>query len=556
MSAIFISHSSTDNAEALKFKTWLEAQGHTSFFVDFDQKAGIAAGSLWEQALYKHLRQCQAVIALLTPNWLGCQSGASPRSTSCARRGKAIFPMKVQPCDTRGVLPNIQHIDLTTNEAEGYRRLQIGLLQQGLDPQDVSSWNPNRPIHPGLLAFQEEDAAVFFGRGEETVTVIETLNSLRRQGREGARLALLLGASGSGKSSLARAAVIPRLKKRASEWIVVAPFRPQSEPLDELAISLAAAFGSYNRSYDWRAMRRDLHAAAEKRPADGGPVQDPARDLLVAANQPEATVLLTIDQAEELFGYSASEASTRFVRLLRAALEAPDGRIMAIATLRSDVLAEFQNHTALDDGAYSHHLRYHSFRLTQCRCEAFAQRLKAPPSSPTSLGPGLVDTMVQDAGTRDSLPLLAFTLRRLLERYGHDNELTVEEYESSGRLEGSVREEAQRVVVEANPSPEELEALRHAFVPNMVRLTGERLYAPQGAALRNARPGRAVTSAPRAMLVSSSRIVTHKDEKPSKLRMKRCFGHGHSSSVGSPRTATGCACSTTTTERRRVGRWR
>jgi hypothetical protein len=68
--------------------------------------------------------------------------------------------------------------------------------------------------------------------------------------------------------------------------------------------------------------------------------------------------------------------------------------------------------------------------------------------------------MVHDTGTRDALPLLAFTLRRLYERYGGDGHLSVDEYESPGRLEGAIREEAQRVIMEANPNPEELEATR------------------------------------------------------------------------------------------------
>jgi hypothetical protein len=46
-------------------------------------------------------------------------------------RGKAIFPVQVQPCEARGVFSDIQHIDLTVEPEEGYRRL-------GLDPQDVS----------------------------------------------------------------------------------------------------------------------------------------------------------------------------------------------------------------------------------------------------------------------------------------------------------------------------------------------------------------------------------------------------------------------------------
>ena len=80
---------------------------------------------------------------------------------------------------------------------------------------------------------------------------------------------LLLGASGSGKSSLARAGVIPRLRKKPAEWLPVPPFRPQVEPLDELAMALAAGFEAHGRPRDWNTVRTDLHKAAAQSPVDG-----------------------------------------------------------------------------------------------------------------------------------------------------------------------------------------------------------------------------------------------------------------------------------------------
>lgn len=70
MTAIFLSHSSQDNDAAVAIKAWLEEQNHTSLFLDFDPEAGIPAGSEWEQVLYRKLRQCQAVIALVSPHWV------------------------------------------------------------------------------------------------------------------------------------------------------------------------------------------------------------------------------------------------------------------------------------------------------------------------------------------------------------------------------------------------------------------------------------------------------------------------------------------------------
>ncbi len=199
-------------------------------------------------------------------------------------------------------------------------------------------------------------------------------------------------------------------------------------------------------------------------------------------------MLLTIDQAEELFGYTPAEAATRFLRLLRAGLEAADRRVMAIATLRSDYLGDFQNHPTLQDSEYPSHFRYRAVPVDPMLLRSFAEIIEGPAQlAGLELANGLVETMVADTGTRDALPLLAFTLRRLHERFGSGGHLTVAEYESLGRLDGAVREEAQRIIAEANPTPEEREALHAAFVPALVRINAEGGYARRHIARRRAR---------------------------------------------------------------------
>src|SRR5262249_8794221 len=147
MTAIFISHSSADNAAAADMKAWLEGQGHTSLFLDFDPEAGIKGGAAWGQMLYQQLRQCQAVIALLTRSWLASKWCFAER-VQARESGKAIFPVKVQPCGAGGVFSDIQHIDLTAQPEEGYRRLKIGLVERGLDPLDVFDWDSKRLPSP------------------------------------------------------------------------------------------------------------------------------------------------------------------------------------------------------------------------------------------------------------------------------------------------------------------------------------------------------------------------------------------------------------------------
>ena len=476
MTAIFISHSSADNDAAARMKAWLEAQGHTSLFLDFDPGAGIQAGANWEQTLYRQLRQCQAVIALLSPGWLASR-WCFAELVQARERGKPVFFVKVEPVDSGGLFSDVQHIDLTQRADEGHERLRLGLLERGLDPLDAFDWDPHRPPYPGLLAFDEADAAIFFGRAEALAKTLEALDALRRESGEAPRFVLLLGASGSGKSSLARAGVIPRLKKRPVEWLPIPPLRPQLEPLDELALVLAAAFEAHGRPRDWRSLRDTLMQAADATPTDGAALLGLARDLALAARQTDTTVLLTIDQAEELFGYTPKPAAERFLRLLRAALESGDRRLMAMATLRSEFLAEFQNQPTLQDKQYGHHVRYRALTVDPMPQASVAEIIRGPALlAGLQLDPGLIDAIVGDMGTQDALPLLAFTLRRIYERTGADGRLTLAAYEAVGRLDGAVRQEAERVVREAQPGAEDLEALHAAFVPTLVRITAEGGY--------------------------------------------------------------------------------
>jgi len=188
-------------------------------------------------------------------------------------------------------------------------------------------------------------------------------------------------------------------------------------------------------------------------------------------------VLLTIDQAEELFGYTPKSAAQRFLGLLRAALEGRDRRLMAMATLRSEFLAEFQNQPTLQDKHYGHHLRYRALTLDPMRQANVPEIIRGPALlAGLQLDPGLIDAMVGDMGSQDALPLLAFTLRRIYERAGADGRLTLAAYEAVGRLDGAVRQEAERIVGEAQPNSEDLEALHAAFVPTLVRITPEGAY--------------------------------------------------------------------------------
>lgn len=241
MSTIFISHSSKDNEAAKALNVQLEREGHTCVFLDIDPEMGIIAGKSWERTLYRKLRACRAVIALCTDNYLS--SHWCFAEIALARmEGKPIFALLLDPLHASAKLPSIltekQYIDVRPNSEDAYRRLWRGLSE--LELLGVAgNWDPKESPYLGLGAYQEKHAPVFFGRVDESRAGVELLD----RGSPG--LIMTLGASGSGKSSLVRAGIIPRLRRDPDRWIIVEPFRPQTNPFLELADALVRTYRRY-----------------------------------------------------------------------------------------------------------------------------------------------------------------------------------------------------------------------------------------------------------------------------------------------------------------------
>ena len=114
--------------------------------------------------------------------------------------------------------------------------LLAGLRAAGLDPADAFAWDPTRPPYPGLAPFASEDAAVFFGREQETERLLDLLQPALQDSR--GRFVAIVGPSGSGKSSLLHAGILPRLCRWPERWMVLPPMVPGSEPTRNLVAAL------------------------------------------------------------------------------------------------------------------------------------------------------------------------------------------------------------------------------------------------------------------------------------------------------------------------------
>ncbi|WP_105968794.1 nSTAND1 domain-containing NTPase [Streptomyces geranii] len=302
------------------------------------------------------------------------------------------------------------------------------------------SWDAAQPPYPGLESFTEADAGVFFGRDREIRDLVGRLHPAVPARAH--RFVAVIGPSGSGKSSLLRAGLLPTLRLRRGRWEILPPFTPGTDPLAGLAASLAAAPGIGMSVEQVRAelgeggsgVRRcvDRVRAAAGRRGSGGRAAPGGRAV---------PVLLVVDQLEEVFTLSGARERDAFLALLRASLAA-DPLLWVVAGLRSDFL------TDVLEAGHAELVRQPALVGTLGRPELFEVIEKPAECVGLTFRPGAVARMVDDAGGGDALPLLAYTLQELYLRVGAGGTVTAEDYRRSGGVAGALSDQADRISAE------------------------------------------------------------------------------------------------------------
>jgi hypothetical protein len=411
-------------------------------------------------------------------------------------------------------MPGSGHTETVELVESGLQALRVGLQRAGLAPSTFPLV-PWRPIYPGLAPLDIEDAAVFFGRDGEIERGLEELRLTRDRGE---RVLAILAASGAGKSSFLRAGLWPRLQRLDREFLVLPVLRPGIDALNGEQGLVASLHGAgealdlqRNRA-DWRAQLDAgdlccalalLHTAAQARLPEAVFAQaQPAAQAPEAhrgstsanANAPPIP-LLPIDQAEELFGPQGGEAAQRVLALLGDAMRA--GRLIAVCAIRTDRYADLQNAPALEG------LDQRPFSLPTIAQGALKEVIEGPAQRDRkehgahglNIDPQLTEQLMRDWADADGLPLLAFTLRRLLDDYGSDGRLNLEDYERSGQLQGALEAaiaHAMQAATAAGTLPEDAQArealIRSTFVPWLVSIDPQSQQAQRRIAKRNALP--------------------------------------------------------------------
>ncbi|MGH2556982.1 MAG: protein kinase domain-containing protein, partial [Actinomycetota bacterium] len=283
-----------------------------------------------------------------------------------------------------------------------------------------------RNPYKGLRPFVEADAGDFFGRDRVTGALLDRM----AEAGEGSRFLAVVGPSGSGKSSLVRAGLVPALRTGAvpgsESWFVV-EMVPGAHPLGELEAALLRIAVNPPASLIEQLERDEfglLQATKRVLPPD------------------ESELLVVIDQFEEVFTLVQDEASRdHFLSSLVAAVSDPRSRVRVVITLRAD----FYDRPLLHKG-FGDLLARRTYAITPLSTEEVERAIAGPAEEvAVNLEPRLVAEMVAEVADQPgALPLLQYALTELFERRT-DSQITIEAYRGIGGVLGALARRAEEL---------------------------------------------------------------------------------------------------------------
>jgi WD40 repeat protein len=297
---------------------------------------------------------------------------------------------------------------------------------------------PMNPF-PGLRPFSIEESHLFFGREGQSEEVLRHLSMNR--------FVAVIGASGSGKSSLIYCGLIPILHggfitDAGSSWQIITT-RPGNNPLENMAVSIAG-----------EGKEVPLTAALLRRSSVG--LTDAIRQHL---HRGEGNILLIVDQFEELFRFKKSRRdavsfneSEAYVKLIVQAVRQTEVPVYMVLTMRSDFIGEcsqFQELTAL--------INESNYLVPQMTRDDFRDAITGPVAvGGATIDPNLVTQLLNDVGDNpDQLPILQHALMRTWDYWQQqknlERPLSISDYEAVGRMEKALSEHANEAFEELSP---------------------------------------------------------------------------------------------------------
>src|SRR5579872_811460 len=304
-----------------------------------------------------------------------------------------------------------------------------------------------RPF-PGLRPFGFEDRDFFFGREDQVYSLYRLL--------EHSRFIAVVGSSGSGKSSLVRAGLLPVIEEESQgdggrKWRF-ATLHPGDAPVKALAAAVASLTHGTGEDAE---IRHDRTLFALRRSSFG--LTKALDDIPSLAGK---SVLLVVDQFEELFRYATTAArdshggalwrdeAANFVQLLIEATRSRSSSVYVLITMRSDFIGDCSQFHGLPEAVSAAQFLVPS--LTRDQREDVIR--KPVEKVGATIDPTLVELLLNDAGSEiDQLPVLQHCLSRLWDRAAPENgdetkHMGLKEYRAIGGISGALSQHADEVM--------------------------------------------------------------------------------------------------------------
>jgi WD40 repeat protein len=394
----------------------------------------IQAGDSWRDEIFKGINNSEMMVVCLSPDSVA--SEWVRREIFLARsQHRFIIPVMVKDCfpemaqyeETRW-LADVQIVDFQDGYDTAFplllRTMPLGTSQQkNVDPTQIP--NPFK----GLESFQQTDAELFFGRED---LIEKLINRLQRP--TGARFLGVVGASGSGKSSLVRAGLIPSLragKLPGSDKWQIAIFAPGPRPTEALAARLVPVMAGA------RLLPEVVAVLSSGREALHQVIEGILSDAPVTSR-----FVLVVDQFEEVFTRASAEERQRFLELLHTAVTIVGGRTLVVITMRADFFDRLSAHPDFARLFEQENLLI----ATEMTPDNLRRSIIGPAEHVGLLyDPGLADRILEDVRQQPgSLPLLQFALKLLYEKR-EGRRLTAKAYNEIGGVRAALAQHAENV---------------------------------------------------------------------------------------------------------------
>jgi energy-coupling factor transporter ATP-binding protein EcfA2 len=446
---VFVSYSRVDSRHAADIDDLLRARGLTSFF----DRRNLSPGLPWVRGLEKALNATKSAIILIGPRGLG-NTQQYERDLAFIRQTRdpsfRIVPVILPGAqvDQWSILQTLTWIDFASVAKVSDAPAELDRLVEAVRGEQASSTDAVRAAicpYRGLDAFREEDSAFFFGRGsadDRQSPIGQLVGKVRDHS-----FVMIVGRSGSGKSSLVYAGLVPALRRARDRFWNVLTLRPGPEPLR----ALAAAFNPKADGEAAAEYAEKISKEAERlRSGDAELLSHMIREELDRSEGKPDRLLLYIDQWEELYAQATSSSVdkdraprhadiNRFIDLLlNASQSAP---VSVVATVRADFYDPLISHQRIRALLPTRHV------LLGAMSRAELESTIVEPAKIAGLTfdpPQLVSRILDEAGEDEGmLPLLQYALKETWALRVR-NVMTADSYARSGGVREAIRLTAER----------------------------------------------------------------------------------------------------------------